>query len=404
MPSAPLFYQPLIRAQIASTKIGESTIGDAIERNANFAFLPPPEGSDQRDIKPMTKTAEQVAQSPLGEKLVATMTAIEGLQQATQGSQLLTGIKLAVDDEGWIANRVETMLDNHPDLLDSADMEGATKVALQLAEQARAELAADPGMKLSGGTLEIAPKGTVAFEKLWIGEQPLSTDEQAFMGVTLGRELQHAVTPAPADTTSTIQWVEDGTAEMLALWPGAATKVAQALGLADTPEGATALEATVNEWRNQALTATPSAQGNQSLMALLGAAGIDGSADTARDAAFQVLQGTELGGVPGSIAAALVGANKLPEEATGYIAGRIVETAGVPGNVTGLIAELDHLNQPPQPPTEPPPPVEPPPVEPPPADEPPPAEEPPPVEPPPAEEPPAEPPPTDAPAPDAPSE
>jgi len=341
MPSAPLYYQPLVRAKIETTPLGDSTLYDARQNQFNFSFSKAP-GSDQYMINPETPMATKLAQSDFAPVLAQYLTGVENLQKAMPGSKALEGIQIARDDSGWIANRVETFLRNHPEALDTASPDQAGEIAKNLIQQAGKELEARPGMMLSGATMEVAPDIAAVLEKHWIGESPLSTEEATALGVKTMRELQHAVTPTPPDAQTPLQWIENASAELLATWPGSVSKTVEALGV---KADAAAVDKLAGEWRKEITTSAPHAEGARSVSALLGVAGISPDDAAARDAAFQALQANPLEGVPLGIAQAIVGNAKLPEEASGYLAGRIAETGGTDGNIKGLLAEIEAMRQ-----------------------------------------------------------
>ena len=402
MPTAPLFYQPLVMARVQATKIADTTVSDSFaagQKQINEAYQNP-------------------KFRPAIDGIVAGFTK---LQEGLPGSKTLEQPQFAFDENQYIANRVMTTMRLHPNLFDATSPDQAAEMGVKLVEEAKKELTENPGMRAVGDTLEVAPDVTALFKKHWEGEE-LGIGDVAYLGVTASRELQRAVTPLEPDSTHPqLQWIEDSSAWLLGMWPGAASKTAAALGLkADGKE----VEKIVDSWRGDMQAVEPKVVGPlKSLTGLLGAAGITGSDEAAGAAAFQVLQGSPLEGVPAGIAQSIVGHNKLPADKSEYLAGRIVETTGSPGNITGLLAEIELMKQPPPvepppggtppppgggtpppgPPNPEPPPggTEPPPVDPPKTD--PPKTDPPKEEPPPTDPPKEEPPPTDPPKPDGPA-
>lgn len=381
MPTAPLYYQPLVQARVAMTPIGDTTVHQA----------------QKVQLELTQKNYEQYA--PAMDRILR---GFEGLQAGMPGSKTLDMIQFSFDDAGYVANRVNTYMRLHPEAFDTASPDQAAEIGARLVQAAQDELKENPGMRAVGDTLEVAPDVTHILRNHWEGKRPLMAEEAAYLGVTASRELQRAVTPLGPDATHPqLQWMEDATVWMLGMWPGAASRTLEALGVKAESKD---VEALVDGWRSNMSAVEPKAEGPiRSLSALLGAAGIAGSDDAARDAAYQVLQGSPLEGVPTAVAQSIIAAQKLPEDKAGYVAGRIVETGGTEGNVKGLLAELELMKQPApgvpppvdQPPTgeEPPPPGEqpphgppgeepPPPVGPPAGDEPPKGEEPPPATPP----------------------
>jgi outer membrane biosynthesis protein TonB len=332
MPSAPLFYQPLVQARVLATKIGDTTVFDA--------------------QKVQSETINKAYQDPkFRPKMDAIMRGFEGLQAELPGSKTLDNIQFAFDETGYVANRIGTTLRLHQEMFDTASPDQAAEMGAKLVIEAQKELAENPGMRAVGDTLEVAPDVTFLLKQHWEGND-LSAGDAAYVGVTASRELQRAVTPlAPDATHPTLQWVEDASMWMLGMWPGAASRTAAAIGLkADGAE----IEKLVDGWRQNMDQVEPKvAQPIRSLNAVLGAAGITGSDDAARAAAFQVLQSTPLEGVPAGIAQGIVATNELAPDKAGYFAGRIVETGGTAGNIAGMLAEIELMKRPP--PVEPPP-------------------------------------------------
>lgn len=363
MPSAPLFYQPLVHARVLATPIGETDVFEAQKVQSELT---------QKNYK------------EYGPAMDGILRGFEGMQAQMPGSKTLDVIQFSYDDAGYIANRVATTLRLQPQLFDTASPDQAAEMGAKLVQDAQKELENNPGMRAVGDTLEVAPDITHIMRKHWEGKQPLHAEEAGYLGVSASRELQRSVTPLEPDATHPqLQWIEDATAWKLGMWPGMVSKTVAALGIkADAAE----VEKLVDGWRSDMQPIEPKViEPIASLTALLGEAGIAGTDDAARVAAYQVLQGTPLEGVPAGIAQSIIATNKLPEDKTGYVASRIVETGGTAGNISGLLAELELMKRPPpvQPPGEPPAGGDGPPPPGPPAPTPPPGEEPPkPVEPP----------------------
>jgi hypothetical protein len=371
MPTAPLFYQPLVQARVLATPIGDTTVFDAQKVQAELT---------QENYK------------KFGPAMDGILRGFENLQGGMPGSKTLDVIQFSYDDSGYLANRVATTMRLHPEMFDAASPDQAAEMGAKLVEEANKELATNPGMRAVGDTLEVAPDVTHILRKHWEGAEPLHAEEAAYLGVTASRELQRAVTPlAPDATHPQLQWIEDATAWKLGMWQGAASSTIKALGVkADAAE----VEKVVDGWRTNMQAVEPKVVGPlDSLTRLLAVAGVKGTDDASRIAAYQMLQGTPLDGVPAGMASAIVGAQQLPADKAGYIGGRIVETGGSQGNITGLLAELELMKRPPgtPPPGNPPPGGEEPPPPGPPSEPPPGGEPPPPVQPPKGEEPPAPP-------------
>ncbi|MCW2924017.1 MAG: hypothetical protein JWM98_1421, partial [Thermoleophilia bacterium] len=336
MPSAPLFYQPLVQARVLMTPIHfESQSAPPVDTDVFMA---------QKAGAEMTDKASK--DEKFGPKMQGILRGFENAQAGLPGSKTLDLIQFSYDEPGYIANRVATTLRLHPELFDTASPDQAAEVGAKLVQEATKELAENPGMKAVGDTLEVAPDATYLLRQHWEGNE-LGVDDAAYLGVTAARELQRAVTPLPPDATSPLDWIEQGTVWKLGMWPGAASKTAAALGI---KLDAKAVEDTVAGWRDNMQAVEPKAVGPvKAVSALLGAAGMGGTEEDALASTYAVLQGTPLEGVPAGIAQAIVTSRGIAPDKKEYLANRIVETGGSEGNVAGLLAEIDKLT-PPKPP------------------------------------------------------
>ncbi|MCW2927250.1 MAG: hypothetical protein JWM86_1218 [Thermoleophilia bacterium] len=326
MPTGPLFYQPLVHARVMATPIGDTTVFGAQKVQTDLT----------------NKAYENPKFKPAMDGILR---GFEGLQAGLPGSKSLDVIQFSFDDAGYVANRVSTAMRLHPELFETASPDQAAEIGAKLVQEGQAELKENPGMKAVGDTLEVAPDVTHLFRSHWEGERPLQGEEVAYLGVTAARELQRAVTPLEPDATHPkLQWIEDSTAWLMGMWPGAAAKTAAALGI---KSDAAKVEEVVSGWRGNMEAVEPKVVAPlRSLSALLGAAGISGGDDAARDAAFSILQSTPLDGVPAGIAQSIVAKQELPKEQAGYVGDRIVETGGTEGNIRGLLAELELMKRP----------------------------------------------------------
>jgi hypothetical protein len=248
----------------------------------------------------------------------------------------------------------------------------AARMAAGLITKLESEYAARNGgdLELVGDTLMVAPETSSFIGKQLTAPETVSAKEAASFSALVNREMQRAVTP-PGPGSAPVAWLEDATAQLLSVWPGSIEATAALLGMkADAVE----IAAAAGEVRAATLTG-PAQQGVNSLSRLLRSAGLDATSTGARESAFELLQRAPVEAVPGAIAQAIVGTNDLDPTKTEYLAGRIIETGGSEGAVSGLIAELSGLAKAPTPPTPPVPPIEdpapsPPPEDPPPAEDP----------------------------------
>lgn len=339
MPTAPLFYRPLLDAQFRATAVGDTTIGAASRTQPSFAYGVSSD-TGKPAFAPRTEGGEALAKSDMGAAASGTLAGIASLLEGRVGSRLAQ-VGFSTDPSSYVASRALVALANHPELFDTASPDQAASIGANMVSQ----LARESGSRLaaySGGALDISPDVTGVLAKAW-KKQPVAVDEAVAVGYHVGRELERAVTPLPADAQTRLQWIEDATAETLALWPGTVSRTAAALGVT---ADAAKVEELAGQWRQLALTQGGNAGANRALGALLTLAGVDLARIEDRQRADAVLQQRPLDEVPGALATAIADNLKLAPDRTGWIAGRIVETGGEPGNVGGLAAELVALAKP----------------------------------------------------------
>lgn len=334
MPSAPLFYKPLLDAQARSAPVGDEIVHDVEARQVNFAFVKHPDG--EQSIKPTTLGAAALGQSDAKAAVEKTFTGLNDFVKARGG--VLDGIKLAVDDAGWIANRTGTTIDKHPEVFDELDLEQAARIGRSWAQQAEEELGSHMEARVTNGTLDVGPNISRILSTLWSGKAPKTTDEDAaVVGVNVGRELERTTSPVPADSElGPLKWLEDATVETLALWPGTAAAVAGAAGMTFD---AAAVDKLVAPTRDKVMSQGPT----KALAGVLALAGIDTKASAQRADAIKLLQGATLDAVPGSLGAAIAAHHKLPGEKANWVAQRILDSGGNPQNIDGLAAQLREM-------------------------------------------------------------
>lgn len=337
MPSAPLYYAPLVHAHIAATPIGKTTFGDAVNAQANFQLAKNEDGS--LAITPASLGAQNLVKGPPGKDGVPQ--AIGGLVALMSGrpGARLSEVRLSEDALGYVANRTITFFGKHPDVLDTASPEQAVDIARKVATDIEKE-AAQAGTRIADGTLDVSPEVTAVLKKNWAGKDPLSAAEALTVTSQVNREVERATSPLPPDATSTrLQWLEEASQQTLALWPGASTRTAQALGLKVDPKE---LEAAAAAGAKQ-LAGDGGA--NQSLQGLLTLAGVNAANAGHAQQATALLQSTDLEQVPLVLGSRIVEVMKLPAERAEWVASRILEVGGHPGNVGGLAAELRELSR-----------------------------------------------------------
>ena len=136
MPTAPLFYQPLVHARVLATPIGDTTVFDAQKVQAELT---------QENYK------------KFGPAMDGILRGFEGLQAGLPGSKTLDVIQFAYDDAGYIANRVATTLRLHGSMFDAASPDQAAEMGAKLVEEANKELHAK--LRKGGLSFNLGPEG-----------------------------------------------------------------------------------------------------------------------------------------------------------------------------------------------------------------------------------------------------
>ena len=155
MPTAPLYYQPLVQAAIQSVPLGSSTLGAVARQQGSFAFIAPAPGAE-RQIHPVTEAALAIATDPaLKVGVEKSMTGIAGLTDARRGARL-DGINLNLTDEGYIASRTLMTIRDNPMRLDMASPDEAAAMAQNIMQQVARSGTQRP--VIQGGVLDRSPR------------------------------------------------------------------------------------------------------------------------------------------------------------------------------------------------------------------------------------------------------
>lgn len=336
MPSGPLFYPPLVDAYAKSVPVGDVPAVDRAAAQVNFAVAPKEPGGEKQ-LAPLTKAAEALVGAKDGAAAVlTTIGGLDKLHSSRAGAAAIQLFKLAEDDAGYVANRTVTLVDSHKEDFEYSDLEQASAQGKDFARQALGELQSNVNARFSGNTLDLGPKLAATLRKSWKGEA-IAAEEAMLFGVNVARELERAVTPLPPDKAHRVlQWVEDGTVDLLSVWPGHLGATVAAAGIKTDPKAFAKLEPEVRA----AVLGGQNADSNRALAGVLGLAGVDANKADQREQAAKLLQEVPLEQVPVSLAKGIIEHRKLPADKLEWLAGRIVDLGGRPGNVGGLAAEL----------------------------------------------------------------
>lgn len=325
MPTAPLYYQPIVQAAIQSVPLGSSTLGDVARQQAGFVFVAPAPGQE-RQIHPVTDGAMALAtDAKLKGGVEQTMTGIAGLTDARRGAQL-DGVNLNFTDEGYIANRTLMELRSDPSRLDMASPDEAAAMAQGIMQQIARGGVERPMIR--SGMLDLPANISNAIVRSW-QKEAISDEDVAAAGLALARSIEDADLPIAQSGS----WMGEAASLALATWNGSVTAASRGMGFGNDADK---IEQVIGTWRGQAIEANPAVG---SLVRLLGMSGLSPTDTKQRDAARMLLSGS-----PGMVAyqlAEAVGAKSgLPADRVEWLAGRIDDIGGKPGNLDGLVAEI----------------------------------------------------------------
>lgn len=332
MPTAPLYYRPLVDAAIRSTPIGSTHVAAAIDRQVDFAFVAPAPGAE-RQIVPLTSAAAAAGNSALRPGIEASLTGLTALTDARRGAQL-NGIKLSLDDEGYVANRALSVLDANPQLL---DMDSPDQAAQRMAQLMQQVAGGRRDASIDGGVLGLPPALAGVLVKQWQGKEFVTGEEAAGISSSINRQIEVAVLTSQrgggAAAGSTMSWIDEAGVDALALWPGKTSRMSQALGLTTDP-------LLVEKAASQLRAGAAAAPHMDALMRVLKLADVDVAMPELHDEAVSLLQGS----APHvALAERIIARKALPADKAGWLAGRLLDVGGRPGNVEGLEAEIARL-------------------------------------------------------------
>ncbi|MBC7644542.1 MAG: hypothetical protein H7123_05395, partial [Thermoleophilia bacterium] len=350
MPTNPLYYQPLVRASARSIPLGESTLDAVANKQGQFRFQETTPGQE-RQIMPITEGAAALTTDPqFRAGIEKTFTGLTALTDARRGARL-EGVQLALDNDGYLANRAFSVLSTNPNLFDTDTPDQAAQRTGGIVDQIRQGGAVT---SITGGVLDLPPAVTSLLQQSWKGEVPVAVTDAAMAALQVNREIEKAATPAVQglknqDDVTNTTWLSGSAATTLAMWNGSTSTMTKALGFAVDD---TKVEEAVTRWRTDLQKVGPESGGLTALNRLLGMAGLDPAKADQLAIAHDVLQSPD-GQIHVSLAARIIDNLKLPVDKTQWLSSRIVDLGGRPGNIDGLQAEVAKL----LPPTNPEPPA-----------------------------------------------
>lgn len=253
-----------------------------------------------RDVTLQTKPAVQLFNGPRRERAVEVLHGIQRILE--EEGALLEGISIARTRGGIEAAAISGVIEQYP-----TDGYYNTPAEKKMVTDVLTSVARD----LAGGAYAwYDPKiqqivfGPVISKGLhtWIETPRKATPaENLFTAYVVRHELEHAVTPADGDVFE-FRWLEEGTADTIARWPGVAAATARELGM-PYPKRYDKLEYRTSRGGYPEYV--------DSLRILLGAAGIDWKDPTQVDEAVELLQQRELRDVPAELATRIAKRHRL---------------------------------------------------------------------------------------------
>lgn len=155
--------------------------------------------------------------------------------------------------------------------------------------------------------------------------------ENIFTAYIMRHELEHAITPPTDEEYQRFQWLEEGTADVIARWPGVAADTAEDVGMT-YPKRYERLEYSTDLGGYPDFTIA--------LRMLLGAAGIDWKDPEQIDEAYAMLQERDLTEVPGALAERIAKRDRLSRKERARIERAILRVDGSPAKARRLVASL----------------------------------------------------------------
>ncbi|MCW2926524.1 MAG: hypothetical protein JWM86_492 [Thermoleophilia bacterium] len=322
---------------VAATPVDDRTIGGILRDEVQVEFRGTGRMSE-RELVPLTPAARELLHGP---ERVAAQRALRGVLatlDGREGASNLRGISLSSDQSSFAANLLmsNTEAGFVDDAVRAGDRAGFERAMVSLIPSVQVAKAQNTGW------IDLGPRVSSMLRDV-IGRGPdAGRDAANEVSLTLLHELQHSVTaPDPRTIDDRHVWLEEGIAETLAWWPGAAGAMRDRLGVPTRPGevidpfSAPPDSVASAEYRGR----------HRTVQGLLGLAGIEpydraGAIDpTASARATALLQGDGIERVPRNLSRAIIREHRLDPALEPTVRGLILDTAGDPSSVDAL-AEL----------------------------------------------------------------
>jgi hypothetical protein len=312
------------------------TVGETLPQQIQIAVQGDGPISTRR-LVPLTAPARELLHGTHRESADRVLRGMLAPLDAQLGASNFRGFSLATGDAGFATNMLMSNIESgyEPDSVAAGDRVGlhdslGTMLSVTRGGKAQNTGWADFGPRVSAKVRALVEQGAGA-----------GRDTAAEVALTALHELGHSHTPPGPNVPNRVVWLEEGIAETLSWWPGAAAKSMERMGVParpgyePDPYTAAADSVASREYRDR----------HRSVLKLLDLAGVqqyddNGAPNTAGLAtATQLLQGDRVDRVPRNIARAIVRHNRLDPAKVPLIADLVAETAGKPAQVD-LLAEM----------------------------------------------------------------
>lgn len=275
------------------------TYGRVLPAQARITF----DGSGSIPSRDVTLESKAAVDLFAGERRERADDVLRGVQRILEERNgLIRGLVLTDSYGGAQAAAISNVVRLH--FADDIDDPATRRLVVELIDEVSSELAGETWAWYSFKFQEVVlgPEISRGLER-WIRTPDKATPEQnIFTAHVLRHELEHAVSPATLLDDDQLQWVEEGSADVLARWPGAAAETARELGMPYPKR----YEKVAYEPRNAGYPKWVA-----TMRVLLGASGIDVKDPEAIDQAAALLQDGDVSGVPDRIAERIAKRNRL---------------------------------------------------------------------------------------------
>lgn len=230
MPIRPIQQTFMNTPWIANEPVGATPVRDIVPKQVQVAF----EGTgrmSERNLVPMTPAATDLLNGPHRDAAQQFFRGVLGQLDGLEGVTKLDGMSLSTDHNAFATNLMMSNIDNgfFRDTISTGQVKeflGDFQMAADQVTGMRAQNSGwlDVGPRVSGQVMDLIKYGPRA------GREAM--DEA---GLVLTHEIQHSITPIKPNVDQKLLWLEEGSAEALAWWPGATKNLLNDAGVPTAP-------------------------------------------------------------------------------------------------------------------------------------------------------------------------